>query len=184
MSMKYLKKMMKTNTGKILLVTTIIAIAIICSMLFHNKTPEVIDKTDTVYKTRVDTIKAIKDTTIYKTVPKYIEILKTDTLYTKDGKDTVLSVENKTYQDTLTCANDTIILQSFITGVKSQRDSIKANWKRRETIITNTIEITKYVTPKKTFKDHFKVGPSVTAGYDMINRNWGVMAGLSFNVTF
>ena len=32
---------------------------------------------------------------------------------------------------------------------------------------------------KKGFWDRFSVGPSVTAGYDVINKQWGVMAGAS-----
>ena len=32
---------------------------------------------------------------------------------------------------------------------------------------------------KKGFLDRFSIGPSVTAGYDMVNKQWGVMAGAS-----
>ena len=32
---------------------------------------------------------------------------------------------------------------------------------------------------KKGFWDRFSVGPSVTAGYDVVNKQWGVMAGAS-----
>ena len=32
---------------------------------------------------------------------------------------------------------------------------------------------------KKGFWDRFSVGPAVTAGYDVINKQWGVMAGAS-----
>lgn len=35
---------------------------------------------------------------------------------------------------------------------------------------------------KKKFKDRFTVGPSLTTGYDLINKKWGIMAGAS--VTF
>lgn len=32
---------------------------------------------------------------------------------------------------------------------------------------------------KKGFLDRFSIGPSVTAGYDMVNKQWGVMVGAS-----
>jgi hypothetical protein len=32
---------------------------------------------------------------------------------------------------------------------------------------------------KRTVWDRFSVGPSVTAGYDVINKQWGIMAGVS-----
>ena len=32
---------------------------------------------------------------------------------------------------------------------------------------------------KKTFLDRFAVGPSVTGGYDIVNKQWGIMAGVS-----
>lgn len=32
---------------------------------------------------------------------------------------------------------------------------------------------------KKTFLDRFSVGPSVTGGYDIVNKQWGIMAGVS-----
>lgn len=179
---------MKNN--KLIYISLILSILLFLIYILNNNYNNIInyfidkytDKADTVFVTRIDTIKEVKDTTIYKTIPKYIEKIKTDTFYTKEGKDTVLAVENKVYQDTLTCANDSIILQSFITGINSQRDSIKANWKRQETIITNTVEITKYIEKKRTFWNRFSVGPAITAGYDPINKQWGVLAGAS--VTF
>ena len=174
---------MKLNNNVLLVIGLFICLLMGC-FLWYAQTKPNIDRVDTVFQTRVDTIKDIKDTTIYKTVPKYIEKIKTDTLYTKDGKDTILAVENKVYQDTLTCAKDSIILQSFITGVNSTRDSIKANWKRQETIITNTIEITKYVTPKKTFFSHFKVGVGVGYGYGFKNKDIEPFVGISVNYNF
>ena len=35
---------------------------------------------------------------------------------------------------------------------------------------------------KKTFFQHFHVGPSVTAGYDPINKQWGVMIGVGVTI--
>lgn len=132
-----------------------------------------VNKIDTVYTT--DTV--YKDTTLYifkeKPVPKYIEVLKTDTFYKKDGSDTLLKTENKQYQDTFTCAKDSIIIQNFISGINSKLDSTKVDWKKSETIITNTVEITKYINKKKI---HFS--PTISAGYDPLNKNFGIMVGV------
>lgn len=43
-------------------------------------------------------------------------------------------------------------------------------------------DVTVFKKKKKSFWDRFSVGPSVTAGYDVVNKQWGVMAGGS--VTF
>ena len=170
--------------------TVLIIVAIIMLILslfiahIGMKTPVNIEKGDTV--TVSDTV--YKDTvlTFYKEklVPKNVYITKTDTFYTKDGNDTIFKTEQKHYIDTLCNQNDSIILQSFITGQNVTKDSIKANWKKQETIVTNTVTITEYVEKKKTFIDHFKVGPSVTAGYDPINHQWGMVIGIGGTLIF
>ena len=91
-----------------------------------------------------------------------------------------LITENKTYLDTLCNGNDSIILQSNISGINPTLDSIKADWRKQETIITNTIEITKFVKDNK--KLYF--GPSITTGYDFVNKQWGAMAGVSLIYRF
>ena len=40
-------------------------------------------------------------------------------------------------------------------------------------------DVTVFTKDKKTFWKRFSVGPSVTAGYDMTNKQWGIMAGAS-----
>ena len=141
-----------------------------------------VNKIDTVYHT--DTF--YKDTTFYiikeKPVPKYIETIKIDTFYKKDGSDTLLKTENKLYQDTFTCAKDSIIIQNFISGINSNLDSTKVDWKRQETIITNTVEITKYIEKKRTFWNRLSIGPAVTAGYDPLHKQFATTIG--FGVFF
>ena len=90
--------------------------------------------------------------------------------------------QNKQYQDTFTCANDSIIIQNFISGINSNLDSTKVDWKRQETIITNTVEITKYIEKKRTFWNRLSIGPAVTAGYDPINKQFATTIG--FGVFF
>lgn len=46
-------------------------------------------------------------------------------------------------------------------------------------------DVTVFKKKKKSFWDRFSVGPSVTAGYDVVNKQWGVMAGgsITFDLT-
>lgn len=50
---------------------------------------------------------------------------------------------------------------------------------------TDITDVTVFKKKKKTFWSRFGVGPSVTAGYDVINKNFGVMPGVSvtYNLT-
>lgn len=44
---------------------------------------------------------------------------------------------------------------------------------------SNITDVTVFKKKKKTFWNRFGIGPSVTAGYDVVNKNFGVMAGAS-----
>ena len=164
----------KSNT---LIFIAIIMMAIAFFSLYFRKTPPNINKVDTVYVS--DTIYKDTTLTIFKEKPivKEVYLTKIDTFYTKEGKDTILKTESKLYLDTLCCKNDSIILKNYISGVNPTLDSIKADWRKQETIITNTVEITKYIEKKRTFLDRLSIGPAVTAGYDPINRQWGMTVG-------
>ena len=120
--------------------------------LKNSMEPIEIIKTDTITKT--DTL--WKDTTITKTktVLKYVKETSRDTLYLKNGKDTVLTTENKTYQDTLCNEGDSVMLQIAISGVKSSLDSIKADWRKSTQVITNTITVEKYINQNKVQLGH------------------------------
>ena len=176
-------KKMKLNNNVLLVVGLLICILMGCTLWYAQTLPKV-GETDTIWSTKIDTI--WKDTTItkIKSVPKYIEKIKTDTVYTSNGDSIFLETENKIYNDTLTCKNDSIILQSYISGINSNLDSIKADWRKSETIITNTVEITKYIEKKKTFFDHFKVGVVVGYGYGFKNKDIEPFAGISINYNF
>ena len=141
-----------------------------------------IERIDTVYHT--DTL--YRDTTITifkdKSVPKYIYITKTDTFKTKDGKDTIFNTENKEYIDTLCNKNDSIILKSYISGQNPTLDSLKVDWKKQETIITNTVEITKYIQKKKTFWNRFHFGVQVGYGYGFSSKQLEPYLGIGGSV--
>lgn len=168
------KESMNKNFIIISILTAFLVLGFIVGCQWSEMRSEAIHTSDTVFQTRVDTVKYTKDTTIYEKIPKYIEKIRVDTVFDKNGDTLKLEFENKLYQDTLTCAEDSIILQNFISGISSKRDSIKANWKRQEKIITNTITIEKYIEKRK----RINFGPSITAGYDPINRNFGIMIGI------
>lgn len=138
-----------------------------------------LNKVDTIFHT--DTFIKNDTLTIFKEKPtlKIVKTEKVDTFYTNEGKDTILKTENKQYQDTLCQDKDSIILKSFISGVNPNLDSLSVEWRKRETTITNTVEVTKYIEKKRTLLDRFSIGPAVTAGYDPINHNWGVVIGAS-----
>ena len=170
---------MKSNT--LLIVALILTIAAFFA-IYHFKTSENIDKVDTVLIT--DTIWKNDTLTLFKEKPmlKIVKVTKVDTFYTSEGKDTILKTQSKLYQDTLCNKKDSIILKSYISGVNPSLDSISAEWRKSEATITNTIEVTKYIQKKRKFWDRLSIGPSVTAGYDPINKNFGTTVG--FGVFF
>ena len=161
--------------NSVLIIVGILLTAAAFFAIYHFETPKNTNKIDTVYKS--DTIWKDTTLTIFKERPilKIVKIEKTDTFYTKDGKDTILQTQSKQYQDTLCQNKDSIILKSYISGVNPTLDSISAEWKKQETIITNTVEITKYIEKRK----RFSYGPSITVGYDPVNNNFGMMVGMS-----
>lgn len=178
MKVRYLLKKMKNNS--ILLILGFLTCIILTFFVWHNYEPREIEKIDTIWQTKTDTF--WKDTTIwkYKLVEKEKIVQKTDTFYKKDGKDTILVTENKIYKDTLCANNDSIILQSYISGINSNLDSIKADWRKSETVVTNTIEITKYIKEKK----HFHIAPNFSIGYGLFNKNIDTYIGVGVGYEF
>ena len=133
--------------------------------------------TDTVYQTK----------TLTDTVPQYITRWKTkrDTLFKEN--DTIphlVQLKGKTYSNTVTDDNDTITYHAHISGydVDSQEyprlDSIEFTL-RRLNLQTNTTSTQVVNVPKK--RQFITTSPSVTVGYDPVNKQWGTMVGLSVN---
>lgn len=139
-------------------------------------------KTDTVFKTKTDTL--WKDTLITDTkfIPKYIVKTKTDTLFSKDGDTIQLVTESKRFDKRLISDKDTADLQIYTSGIETSLDSLKMRLKTHKEVITNTVEITKYVEKKKTFWNRFHIQPQVTGGYDIINKQWGITAGVGVGI--
>lgn len=131
---------------------------------------------DTVIVTHVDTVKYTKDTTIYKLVPKYVNIVKRDTI----KADTILTYETKVYEDTVTCANDSLILKSYTSGINSKLDSLKVDWRKQDKIITNTVTITNYVNKHKPIQFGLQFG----VGRGLITNKFDVYCGFGASVNF
>ena len=133
--------------------------------------------TDTVYKTKTYT----------DTVPKYITRwkTKTDTLFKEnDTIPHVVQLKGKTYSKTFTDDNDTITYHAHVSGydVDGQEyprlDSIGFTLRRfikqTNTTLTQVVNV-----PKK--RQFITTSPSITVGYDPLNKQWGAMVGLSVN---
>ena len=120
-------------------------------------------KTDTVFATKTDTL--WKDTTIVekKIVPKYIIKKKVDTVYTKEGDTFNLITESKMFDKRLISNKDTADVQVYTSGINTSLDSLKMRFKTHREIVTNTVDVTKYVKDRKRFIDRFHIG--VQAGY-------------------
>lgn len=170
--------------NKILLYIIIILLIISCIFNYKYFINNNIEHIDTV--TLSDTIRHVDTLTIFKEkpIPKTIVLTKIDTFFTSKGDSVLLKTENKVYQDTLCNKNDSIILKSYISGINSKIDSMQADWRKSETIITNTIEITKYIEKKKTFFDHLKFGVGVGTGYGLTTNKADIWVGASAAYTF
>ena len=119
--------------------------------------------TDTVFTTKTDTL--WKDTTIVEKeiVPKYIIKKNVDTVYTKEGDTLNLITEAKRFDKRLINNKDTAYVQIYTSGIETSIDSLKMRLKTHTDVITNTVEVTKYIQKKKTFWNRFHIG--VQAGY-------------------
>ena len=135
--------------------------------------------TDTIYETK----------TYRDTVPQYITRWKTkrDTLFKYKENDTiphVVQLKGKTYSNTITDSNDTIEYHAHVSGydVDNQEyprlDSIGFTLRRFITQ-TNTTSSQVVKVPQK--RQFITTSPSVTFGYDPINKQWGAMVGVSLN---
>ena len=119
--------------------------------------------TDTVFTTKTDTL--WKDTTIVEKdiVPKYIIKKNVDTVYTKEGDTLNFITEAKRFDKRLISNKDTADVQIYTSGIETSLDSLKMRLKTHREIVTNTVEVKKYIQNKKTFWNRFNIG--VQAGY-------------------
>lgn len=167
---------MKQN--KLHTVLMLIALAMMTAAFFtvYYKTPKTIEKRDTTIIR--DTV--WKDTTITEkqVIPKIIVKKKVDTVYTDKGDTLQLLTESKMYYKRLTTSKDTADLQIYTTGINTSLDSLKWRLKTHNTHTTETVEIIKYEEQKNKL---VKFRPSITFGYDPLNKQWGLVVGFGLN---
>ena len=167
--------------NSVLIIVGILLTVIAFFAIYHFKTPQNVNKIDTVYKS--DTIWKHDSIKIIKPIPKYVEKVRIDTVYDENHNPIELITENKKYQDTITtCAGDTMEVMSYISGINVVQDSLKVKLSKRE--ITKTEIITKYITPKKTFLDHFKIGVGIGYGIGLNSKQFEPYVGVSLNYNF
>ena len=173
---------MKLTNNTLLCVATILVAVCLVVMHYQYKTikdfKNIIEQTDTSVTIKRDTI--WRDTLITETkfVPKYIKKLKRDTVYTKDGNTLELARESKRFDKRLTIDKDTADIEIYTSGIETSLDSLKMALKTHTDVVTNTTTITKYIEKPKTFWKRFHIQPQVTGGYDIINKQFGITAGI------
>lgn len=158
----------------------IIVLIIFCAIIFGifgyfcGRTPVEVAKTDTVTKT--DTF--WKDTTIYEKefVPKIVIKTKVDTVYDENGDTIELVTESKEYEKSLVSGKDTCDLKLYVSGIEPSLDSLEMRLKTHTEV--NTVEITKYLQNKKTFKDRFHLGLQVGYGLGLKSKEFEPFVGL------
>ena len=167
--------------NSVLIIVGILLTVIAFFAIYHFETPPNVNKIDTIYKS--DTIWKHDSIKIIKPIPKYVEKVRIDTVYDENHNPIELITENKKYQDTITtCAGDTMEVMSYISGINVVQDSLKVKLSKRE--ITKTEIITKYITPKKTFLDHFKIGVGIGYGIGLNSKQFEPYVGVSLNYNF
>lgn len=172
---------MRNNT--LIFISLFITLAIL-SIFYVNDNYNIKDlfnntqKTDTVFSTKTDTL--WKDTTIIEKefVPKTIVKTKTDTLFKANGDTIQLITESKRFDKTILSGKDTADVQVYTSGINTSLDSLKMRLKTHKEVITNTVEITKYVEKKKTFWNRFHIQPQVGVGYGVFNKNIDAYVGV------
>lgn len=162
------------------------AIVILGTLFFMREcqTPPNIEKVDTVFTTKTDTI--WKDTTITEKefVPKIIVKTKVDTVYTQNGDTLQLVTEAKTFEKRLISDKDTADVEVFTTGINTSLDSLSLRLKTHHETVTETIEITKYIEKKKGKWSKFGIGVQVGYGLGIKTKEFEpfIGFGVSYNL--
>lgn len=178
---------MKNNT--LIFISLFITLAIL-SIFYVNDNYNIKDwfnntqKTDTVFSTKTDTL--WKDTTIIEKefVLKTIVKIKTDTLFKENGDTIQLITESKRFDKSIVSYKDTADVEIYTSGINTSLDSLKMRFKTHREIVTNTVEVTKYVEKKKMFWDRWHVGLQGGYGYTFKTKDLQpyVGVGISFDL--
>ena len=130
---------------------------------------------------KIDTVKPIiKDSIVYDTIPVEIPQVAKTFEYISEPNDTFQYKLNvNSFTEPLWYSINAKVKNKFTIVNKEEggMNHITIDPGNGGTISDTTIWKKK---EKKSFWQRFSIGPSVTAGYDMANKQWGVMAGASF----
>jgi len=180
--------MRKKFSDKTLVVVSFVLTVILLAALHFignsGKSPsEGVISSDTVFSTRVDTIFKRDTFKTVKLVPKQTTITRVDTLYTCNvDEPIILPRERKTYQKTIVNNQDTADVHIVLQGIDASIDTLNVTVNRRILNTTNTVEVTKYVERKKTFKDRIHLSPQIGFGYGLINKKADAYVGFGVSI--
>lgn len=167
------------NSTLIYVVLVILSLFVLGGMFWVNsRLPRVIERVDTIEKVEFkwkDTI--VKDTVFQ---PKYIKVLKRDTVFRENGDTMELVRTSETYQKTIVSDKDTANLTLYLSGIETSLDSLEMAFKTHTEI--RRVEVTKYIEKPKTFLDRIHIQPQITSGFDLVNHQWGITAGIGFGI--
>ena len=183
---------MEEKKSSILLLVCTLVMATMLAMLFvqEKKLHDYKQLVSSIDCTTIVTTDTVFETKTYTdTVPQYVTRWKTkrDTLFKYKENDTIphtVQLKSKTYSNTITDSNDTIEYQAHISGYDMDTqeyprlDSIGFTLRRFITQTNTTSTQVVNVHPKRQF---ITTSPSVTLGYDPLNKQWGAMVGISLN---
>ena len=141
----------------------IVVIVVLVTLLFSSKRQiKVVENrvTDTILKIRVDTLT--------KYIPKYVTKKTTDTIYLQatDKNEVALEIEQKYY-------SENGVYDAWISGYKSQLDSIKTYPRVEYRTITNNIT-------KEIYKSTLDIYPYI--GFKRLDDNIGQVFGLTIKM--
>ena len=108
---------------------------------------------------------------------KVVEVRR-DTVFTPGGDTLTLVTEHNTYEERFIRQKDTADVAVYTTGINTEVDSIALKLKTHTEIVTNTVEITKYIEKKRKFLDRFHFTPNVSAGYGIFTRKPDIYVGI------
>ena len=171
------------NSIWIYAILVLISLLVLAGMVWCTyQYPREVIRTDTVITVTHDTM--WKDTTIVEKqlVPKIIEKTKIDTVFSNAGDTIQLVTESKTYEKRLISDKDTADLKIYTTGINTSLDSLKMRMRTHTEVVTNTVEVTKYVEKKKTVWDYISIGLQGGYGYTLNSKEFQPYIGVGIGV--
>ena len=131
---------------------------------------------------QVTTKPKVKDSVVYDTIPVTIPQVAKTFEYTSEPNDTFqykLNVNSFTEPNWYSIQAKVKNKFTIVNKEENGQNHITIDPENGGTITNPTVFKKE---KKKSFLDRFAIGPSVTPGYDVVNKQWGVMAGAS--ITF